>query len=119
MYKCVCAFVYRSDICSVMSNHWSEYRHSKCKGWIVLFACNLSNVTLTPSHFVTKDRDICTCGTRGTGSKQNTESEMRWRGEKSIAVPTGNTANASQQMKMNALNLSAAKSTPSHSHADT
>lgn len=43
----------------------------------MLFVCNLSNVTVTPSQIVTKDRDICTCGTRGTGSKQNTESEAR------------------------------------------
>lgn len=35
-------------------------------------------------------------------------------GEQSVAVPAGNTANASQQMKMNALNLSAAKTTPLH-----
>lgn len=33
-------------------------------------------------------------------------------GKQSVAVPAGNTANASQQMKMNALNLSPAKTTP-------
>lgn len=48
-----------------------------------------------------------------SGSVFSVESVSESRGGKqSVAVPAGNKANASQQMKMNAFNLSAAKTTP-------